>query len=533
MMILWTSLLTVFCWCFTEAENTKLDRIERCQTTCSQGLSCRTKGEYWFPPACLEPTTDHQNTSVFQNISVSPVMKCEGKQKCKLNLRVKAVLELSEFIHGLSICTISAGMMRNCQKISFTKTSRTKMSGLQVTVDNDCTEVSPSQQVHITVKTIPEYCGIMWASNYHTPGCIMEDLRRNVPECITGRLSYITNPEMKELRINVSDMLENHTYHLRLCHKDYICVGTGASTQIKKEQPVKSAVLRYSQPLPCLCIEGWSAVVDAPRVQVCPFKDRLEELWSGITFDPLEEALLWEPACPVTAEAGLCEKREDGTCADLPHSSQIVSRGKLKFAKVDPRPQLCMKFTAGSQSWVRCPFGDGFKAWDVVVTSRQGHQDVQLVSQVPATFSVGLCGRSANATCQEDARNVVRVLNATNLTLTGSACSSCLQVKRQDVNYAATVVHCFEQCSQESQDWTWIVLPAAVCLSGIIIVNLVLHLLLTVYQRRKRERKLKQTDSTLDSVASTTQTQHVLRGSLFLTDSPQCRSNEKVNLISK
>lgn len=101
-------------------------------------------------------------------------------------------------------------------------------------------------------------------------------------------------------------------------------------------------------------MQGWSAVVDAPRVQVCPFKDRklprshlcvgegtdksckdcctrpgLEELWSGITFDPLEEALLWEPACPVTAEAGLCEKREDGTCADLPHSSQIVSRGKV------------------------------------------------------------------------------------------------------------------------------------------------------------------------------------------------------------
>uniref|UniRef100_A0A8C7ZGL3 Interleukin-17 receptor C/E N-terminal domain-containing protein n=1 Tax=Oryzias sinensis TaxID=183150 RepID=A0A8C7ZGL3_9TELE len=145
-----------------------------------------------------------------------------------------------------------------------------------------------------------------------------------------------------ELQINVSDMLEDHTYHLRLCHKDdYICAGTGDSTQ--KEQPVKSAVLRYTRPLPCLCIEGWSAVVDAPRVRVCPFQDRLEELWLGITFDPLEEALLWEPACPVNAVAALCEKKVDGTCVDLPEASQNVSRGKLKFAKVDPRPQLCMK----------------------------------------------------------------------------------------------------------------------------------------------------------------------------------------------
>uniref|UniRef100_A0A3P9JXF9 Interleukin-17 receptor C/E N-terminal domain-containing protein n=1 Tax=Oryzias latipes TaxID=8090 RepID=A0A3P9JXF9_ORYLA len=530
MMVLWISFLTLLCCCFTEAENTELDRIERCQTKCSQGLSCRTKADYWFPPACLEHL-DHLNTSVFHNVSVSPVMTCAGKQKCKLNLRVKAVLELSEFIHGLSICTVSAGMMRNCQKIVFTKTSRTKLSGLLVRVDNDCTEISPSQQVQVTIKTIPDYCGTQWTSNYHPLGCMMEDLRRNVPECITGRLSYNTNLEKNELQINVSDMLEDHTYHLRLCHKDdYICAGTGDSTQIEKEQPVKSAILRYTRPLPCLCIEGWSAVVDAPRVRVCPFQDRLEELWLGITFDPLEEALLWEPACPVNAVAALCEKKMDGTCVDLPEASQNVSRGKLKFAKVDPRPQLCMKFTIGSQSWVRCPFRDGIKAWDFVVTNKQGHRDVQLVSQIPATFSVGFCGRSANSTCQKNSRSSVHVLKANNPTLIGKACNSCLQVKRQDVKYAANVVHCFDYCSQESRDLTWIVLPAAVCLTGIIIVNLVLHLLLSVYQRRKKERERKQTDSKLNCVASTMPT---VRGSLFLTDPPQCRSNEKANLISK
>lgn len=55
----------------------------------------------------------------------------------------------------------------------------------------------------------------------------------------------------------------------------------------------------------------------------------LEELWLGITFDPLEEALLWEPACPVNAVAALCEKKVDGTCVDLPEASQNVSRGKV------------------------------------------------------------------------------------------------------------------------------------------------------------------------------------------------------------
>lgn len=56
----------------------------------------------------------------------------------------------------------------------------------------------------------------------------------------------------------------------------------------------------------------------------------LEELWFGITFDPLEEALIWEPTCPVTAVAGLCEKKEDGVCVDLPDSSRNVTKDKVK-----------------------------------------------------------------------------------------------------------------------------------------------------------------------------------------------------------
>lgn len=115
-----------------------------------------------------------------------------------------------------------------------------------------------------------------------------------------GRLSYDVNPQKNELRVNVSDMLEDHNYNLRLCHHDFICTGTGTSTlvsfftvlqnssvlvdrrfkpcyktnhihtyqrktngyytvsftfQIKKEEPIKSAILQYSRPLPCLCIQ--------------------------------------------------------------------------------------------------------------------------------------------------------------------------------------------------------------------------------------------------------------------------------------
>lgn len=479
-------------------------------------------------------------------------MKCEGRQKCSLHLRIQTVLQLAESIHGVSVCTATTGMTANCQNFKFSKASREKTSGLQVEVENDCTQVFPSQQVQVTVRTLPDYCGLTWTSTYQAPGCIMEDLRRHVPDCITGRLSYNNNQERKELSVKVSDMLDGHDYNVRLCHKNFICIGTGAHALIKKEQPIKSVILPYSRPLPCLCIEGWSAVMDAPRVQLCPFKDRLEELWSGITFDPLEETLIWEPSCPITAVAALCQKQEDGVCLDLPQSSQNVSREKVIFAKVDPHPQLCVKFTTGSQSWTRCPFADGrFQAWEVAVTGQQGHEEVKLSSQITATFSVGLCVKSEGSSeCRVTETQTVHVEKhkAVDLNLGEELCDFCLQVKRVDVKHAATVLHCHKQsdqppvrplvAKQASLDLTSVVVPACVCLSVIIIITLVLHVMLTVYQRRKQKRNgvctsERQIDPDLDCVVSALQTPPVLHGGVLIPDSPQCKNNEKANLISK
>ncbi|XP_071358359.1 interleukin-17 receptor E-like protein [Trachinotus anak] len=550
-MILWAALLMSHC-CLglngAAAESTGLERIDTCGTRCSQGLHCRTKPDYRFPPLCQSAAEGLNTSSVFHNTSLSTVMSCEGRQKCSLRLRIKIVLQLSESIHGLSVCTATAGMMVNCQIFSFTRSSRGRMSGLQVEVENDCTEVSPSQQVQVIVKTQPSYCGISWTGTYEAPECTREDLRRRVPECITGRLSYDVNPQKKELSVSVSDMLEDHNYHLRLCYKGFICYGTGASTLIKKEEPVKTATLLYSRPLPCLCIEGWSAVMDAPRVQVCPFKDRLEELWFGVNFDPLEETLSWESLCPVTAVAALCQKREDGDCVDLPHASQNVSRGKITFTEVDPHPQLCIKFTAGSQSWTRCPFVDGrFQAWEVVVTGKQGYEEVTMMSHIAATFSVGLCERSPGSDeCQTTKTHTLHVEKnkAACLNLPEELCMSCVQVKRLDVKYAATVIHCFEKCNQSSPlrhvisgqtslDLTWVVVPAGICLSGIIIITLVLHVLLTVYQRRKQKpyRGEKQIDPALDCVVPALQN-HTHRG-ILIPDSLRCGNTEKANLISE
>ncbi|XP_068442981.1 interleukin-17 receptor E-like protein [Clinocottus analis] len=552
-MVLWVALLMSY-WCVglngAAADSTRLERIEKCGTRCSQGLQCRTKPDNWFSPSCQNAAEGLNRSSVFHNISLSTVMRCEGRQKCSLNLRIKTAFKLTESIHGLYICTVTDGMMDNCQTFSFKKESRHRLSGLQVEVENDCTDISPGQRMQVTVKTIPSYCGVTWTGSYGAPECISEDLHRHVPECITGRLSYVVNPQRKELSVSVSDMLEDEDYYLRLCYRDFICVGTGAYTLIKKGEHEKSIDLPYSRPLPCLCIEGWSAVIDASRVQVCPFKHRLEELWSGIQFDPLEETLSWEPLCPVTAVVVLCQKKGDAVCVDLPHSSQNVSREKITFTKVDPHPDLCMKFTAGHQSWTRCPFADArFQAWKVVVTRQQGRKDVKMLSQITATYSVGLCVKSEGSTvCQVTDTHTMHVEKhkVVVLKLAGEQCNSCLQVKRLDVKFAATVIHCLERCNQTwtfrpvvsrqtSWDLTWVILPAAVCLSGIIIFTLALHVLLTVYQRRKRKINggcisEKRTDAASDCVVPVLEAAPY---AVFLVpDSPQCRNTEKANLIS-
>lgn len=542
------------CSGFLGTASQNVERIQTCSTKCSKGLHCRTKQALpsdWFPPPCKKFPQGLDASSVLGNVSLSTVMRCEGRQKCSLHLRFKTSLQLSEPIQGLSVCTTTVGWMASCRTFAFSASSRAKMSGQRVEVENDCAVVSPDQRVRVTVATVPNYCGVGFSGAHEVPACANEDLRRNVPECITGRLSYRLKPDTKELSVTVSDMLEDRDYILRLCRKDFVCSGSGAITTIKKEEKVKTADLRYSWPVPCLCIEGWSAVTDAPRVQLCPFKDRTEELWRGIVFDPLEEALWWESACPLPAAStvALCQRAEGGACLDLPASSRNVSRGKITFTRVDPHPQLCVKFTVSLQSWVKCPFADRtLQVWQVALS--EGQEAIKMSSQISGSFSVGLCQRSGEwpACRTTEARSVhVEKQKSVVLNLGTELCkaNTCLQVRRLNVEYAATVIECFEQCAPSLRDeplaatqatWelTWVIIPAGVCLSAIIIVTLVLHGLLTVHQRMKKRSASfgvsKNKPDSLDCVISTFQ--HAHHGGVLIPAAQQSDNTEKANLLS-
>ncbi|XP_077399651.1 interleukin-17 receptor E-like protein isoform X2 [Vanacampus margaritifer] len=443
-MILWAALLMChsgFGLYGAAGQHMEAERIETCGTKCSQGLQCKSKPVYFVPLPCQKPAGWLDATSVFRNLSFSTAMMCEGRQKCSLQLRIKTAVHLTKSIHGVSVCSETPGMLPKCRIISISRASRRKIEGMQVELESDCVDVHPRQQVRVTVTTLPSYCGITRSGTYVAPDCSWKDLRRNVPECITGRIWPEVNLDRKEVRVSVSDTLHGQDYQVRLCHKDFICTSTGANALIKKDEPKKSVVLSFSRPLPCLCIEGWSTVIDAPRVQVCPFRDSMEEMWHGIHFDLLKETLWWEAACPLSAQVALCQRGEKGGCFDLERARPNISRGKIAFAKVDPHPQLCMKFTVSNQSWIRCPFVSRFQVWDVTLAQ----QELKLTSQVNATFYVDVCTPSQDsAACgATGTHTTVHVGAHSSIGLNLTDVHACLHVRRIDVKYAATILRCF------------------------------------------------------------------------------------------
>ncbi|CAL8329149.1 unnamed protein product [Boreogadus saida] len=329
------------------------DALDRSEVRCSQGLQCKAKQHNPFSSSpCRSPPGGARTP----NVTLSYDLRCSGIQRCSLQLVVSASFILTEPVHGLTICVQAPGRTPRCEQVHFSKSSRRRMEGSLVKVTSQSVGVSPGQEARVRVHTVPELCGRGWTGTFHAPECSSGDLREKVPQCITGSLNY-TLKESK-LVVSVSDMLVDQDYRLRLCLEGYVCSGTGAYARIKKEEAGTEVSLSFSRPVPCLCIEGWSAVMDAPRVRVCPFRCHkyMDQLWYGVTYDPMEQELSWQPACPVDVVVSLCQRGAEKVCEDLPRANQTTRTSKVKFTKVDANPHLCVKFTTASGSWTSCPF---------------------------------------------------------------------------------------------------------------------------------------------------------------------------------
>ncbi|XP_016145794.1 putative interleukin-17 receptor E-like [Sinocyclocheilus grahami] len=459
-----------------------LDRIETnqdCAWSCSEGLQCKPKA--YSPLSAFHCRNKPVSSGVFNNVMLSTVLACEGR-KCSLQLKIATSVNATGDIRGVSVCADSAGMIGHCQIYTFGHVGKGKATGKQVDVKFKCVPVRPGQLVFVTLKTIPNYCKATWTQRHLVPECSHEGIRDEIAECITGKLAYTVDKARNALTVKVTDAPEDTDYNLRLCHKrNVICAGEGAHMKIKPQHLQSSIMLHYSKPLPCLCIEGWPARVDARRVQVCPFKNNLEELWSGITYDFNKEELIWGPQCPVKVSVSLCHADGGKSCQDI--GNVFHSEGqKVIFSSVDPHPMLCTKFTTEVGTWIKCPFAKGnFSVWTAKITSKDGQQWAEISTWVKASFSVSVCEMKPSSQCKRIEGNKFQNLSVDKMkhavfNLSKSLCEVCvcIQVQRVDVRFSVPVLQCDLQCSnwcrdpERSQDIEKILLPAVIFLTVIL-----------------------------------------------------------------
>ncbi|KAI4876416.1 hypothetical protein NFI96_012132, partial [Prochilodus magdalenae] len=396
-------------------------------------------------------------------------MRCE-EEKCSLHLNIAMMMTLYDDVRGVVMCVHSAGMLGRCQIITFPHNARKHVTEKKVEVQYDCFSVKPGQDVLVTLKTMPNFCNTIWTQEYSIPECSHEDIRRKVAECLTGELAYNVDTARKEITVKVLEAPKDADYNLRLCLKGIsACIGTGPHRlvrTIKRQELHRNESLLYSRALPCLCIEGWPATTNAHRIQVCPFRNNMQELWSGATYDYYTQALSWKPACPVKAVVSLCHAVGPNMCLDVGNVSLSSESNSVIFSSVDPHPQLCMKFTTESGFWTACPFSsERFPVWDLKVPSQADQHWVEITSWFPARFSVGLCKISSSTACEptEERPFSIAFVDKTKsafVNLSASMCHSsiCIQVlrtyktnikkkvRRIDVQLAIQEQRCNLQC---------------------------------------------------------------------------------------
>ncbi|XP_074083338.1 interleukin-17 receptor E-like protein [Macrotis lagotis] len=432
-------------------------QIAECGFACSEGVSCKNKvNRNIFNSFCRQPSPS-VTPSTLESLTVSTAMDCVHEGGCDLYLSISASLIMEESLRGLEICLLSLDTQETrCHSTRIPRVSSRKMVGRTIQVHFDCFEVSVAQHLYITLKTIPYYCEVQLSREYHVEDCTDVDMRRSIPACFVGRLKYNIDHAQKAIEVHLADVPRGQPYYVRLCLKWFACEDYSPPVLVNAEQPGKAVVLKYSQLLPCLCIEGWAAVPDAVRLQICPFENDTRILWDDIFYNPFTQSLSWEPPCPVQAEVHLCGMSKMGDlCWELSDTSRTAV-GSVNYLRVDPQPGLCMKFTTLQGSWVRCPFADGnFPGWEMVVHQEQGKILASFISRSPAHFQVQLCNRTSPFHCH--------VLESISVGSQGDAdaighvdipeeeaCSPdiCIQGWRTDVDYSVPEQMCDFRCNR-------------------------------------------------------------------------------------
>ncbi|XP_054844731.1 putative interleukin-17 receptor E-like isoform X2 [Eublepharis macularius] len=448
-----------------------------------------------LPPASLSPV-------VLRNMKLWTAMKCTEEGQCSLHLSIKGTLHLHENVRGMEICSLSMNTQKSqCVNVKVSRNTHVKLTGKKVKIQFNCFEVSAGQQVYVTMRTIPNYCGVQLNQEYYVEDCRNSDVGTNIPNCFAGKLTYEVDRARQTILLNISDVAQSTGYYVRLCHQWFVCEDVGSVALIQTNDLVKSISLPFTQMLPCLCIEAWPAIPDARRMQMCPFKNNIEALWDNFIYNPITQTLTWEAACPIHVSVSLCElMKTNDQCIDLPNSSKTASE-KVKYSRVDAHEKLCMKFTMKDGSWVRCPFAHGYsQAWTMKVSRMEEQIQASFTSNTEAQFSVLVCNGTESSSCDSAGIHQsisVGSLTTTSVNISGKTCglNICIQGWRTDVDYSIPTYICDLPCAVSSQSHqhhgsSFNILSVIAMLAVLVSMAALLgYQLLSVLHRKRLERK--------------------------------------------
>ncbi|XP_067854653.1 interleukin-17 receptor C-like isoform X2 [Heptranchias perlo] len=445
------------------------------QATCPQAFLCE-------PMYCGSENNNGAlpvNTLLPTNLTTSTILYCEQNKGCIPCIRVQLTVSLAESRWNLGVSgSISKrskdfdtdegsrdedynedfglihvsshqpeGGVNNCVqlKIQFPRTdhgyNRSSRSRPTGTVELSCFQAFINSEVLIKAFTEPE--NQMHLQHTHkVEDCTLKDFLENIEWCKVPSLNVTLENKIQMAVVNVPQ-----NCYTRFKYE--------VTPEFESKNPLDTDKLKvtevrrnFSEIVPCLCMEVWSATMeDARRHKECPFSEEEFQgnIWklSSLAVEFKRKALQWtfSSPCNMLGEISLCSKARDGAlCHEIPHSRQDIEVNKLnEYSNVDPHPSLCIKIISGDNVNFSCPFDAELSLpWKVESKVMQSEVTVTILHKI-SKMNFSICTVKGGK-CEHFLHNIKEINQQMKQLDLGS--QDCFQVWRSDVNFSPRITVC-------------------------------------------------------------------------------------------
>lgn len=453
------------------------------EVTCPRGaLSCEASTD-----CDIDNINDDLPGLLLTNLTTSTILYCK-KNTCVPCIRVQLTASL-EVENNSSLDEIGSGSEESIEEdynegwieIStsqpdggITRCAEVKIrfalsrSRPMATVELSCFPAAMSSEIRVKASTNSD----VLRSTHKMEDCTLKDFLENIEWCKVPNINITLE---KELQMAVVEIPQNYC----MMFKHEVMPAFESQNQLDGDKLEMTTVYRnFSDIVPCLCIEVWSATIeDARRSKRCPFSDAEFQgnVWrlSRLAVEYKGNALQWtlSSPCNMSGEIMLCSKSGDGEfCHEIPHSRRNFQVNKLsEFKSVDPHPSLCVKIISGEHVNVSCPFdGDVSSLW--IVKSKLNRSNVVMtIDHAINHMNFSICIMEGNK-CEHFLQKIKQVnQQKKQIDLISQ---DCLQIWRSDVKFSPRITVCpFEKYARAR--WTPLMVLSLIPVIAVIAILMV------------------------------------------------------------